>query len=137
MCVLSLVSLLQRKMNNRLSPETLLSFCGDDGFENETNRCFMFLRKRKLPFYCILKRVIIAIKLEKILLTIRFIVMIIGKPLKVRPRVGVPFIGESPQLCQEAGAGHQCPVSAVLSGGMIVLIGTTRKTLRQSFDLPD
>ena len=35
----------------------------------------------KLPFYCISERAIIAIRPEKILLTIGFIVMIIGKPL--------------------------------------------------------
>ena len=113
MCVLSLVSLLQRKMNNSLSPETLLSFCGDDGFENETNRCFMFLRKRKLPFYCILKRVIIAIKLEKILLTIRFIVMIIGKPLKVlTPASGRCSLHrrKSPAV---SGGGGRSPVPSV------------------------
>ena len=41
----------------------------------------MFLMIGKLPFYCISKMAIIAIKPEKILLTIGFIVMIIGKPL--------------------------------------------------------
>ena len=35
----------------------------------------------KLPFYCISERAIIAIRPEKILLTIGFIVIIIGKPL--------------------------------------------------------
>ena len=57
------------------------SFSGDDSRENETNRCLMFLMIGKLPFYCISERAIIAIKPEKILLTIGFIVMIIGKPL--------------------------------------------------------
>ena len=60
---------------------------------NETNRCLMVLMIGKLPFYCISKRAIIAIKPEKILLTIGFIVMIIGKPPLApcwpRPRPGL------------------------------------------------
>ena len=40
-----------------------------------------FLGTENCHFIASLKRAIIAIKLEKILLTIRFIVMIIGKPL--------------------------------------------------------
>ena len=83
----------------------------------------MFLMIGKLPFYCISERAIIAIKPEKILLTIGFIVMIIGKPLAPRPQPGVPSPEKVSAVSRDQG---QCQL--LLCGGMIVTINavTTR-----------
>ena len=65
----------------------------------------MVLMIGKLPFYCISKRAIIAIKPEKILLTIGFIVMIIGKALApCWPRGPVSLYRRKSQLRQPESA---------------------------------
>ena len=76
----------------------------------------MVLMIGKLPFYCISKRAIIAIKPEKILLTIGFIVMIIGKPLApCWPRGPVSFYRRKSQLF--AVSSYQTSVSCCCAVG--------------------
>ena len=86
---------------------------------NETNRFLMFLMIGKLPLYCISERAITPIKPEEILLTIRFIVMIIiGKPPPCWPLgCSASVFGESPPQLSRCRCQWWTLVSAVSAVG--------------------